>query len=676
MYVNDELVKDLIVPDGVTSIAPCLFYNCKIESVIFPDSVKAIGTDAFWNTNISSVKLPQYLEYLSGFNGTEITSVEIPSTVKEIGIRAFTELSLTNVTIPNSVTNIGEQAFSGCHQLTNIIIPNSVTNIGMSAFFDCDGLTSVTIPNSVKTIGNYAFSYCALTSITLPEGIEEIGNYAFDMDSLVIETLTLPNSLKKIGYLGYYINNKIKTIYVGDSLESLSSLNLSGISNLEQVTIGDKNSYFSSFNGCVYTKDFSTLLWCPQNTTTLELPEGLKTISSGVFSSLNLQSIVIPSTVTYIASNAFNSNIESIIVSAENTKYDSRNNCNAIIRTDTNALVVGCKNTIIPNSVTSIGQQAFSNCTGLTSITIPDSVTSIGQQAFSNCTGLTSITIPDSVTSIEYGTFEDCTSLQSVLGGAKVETIGNCAFSDCSQLASIIDLTQIKELGYNAFARCNSLPSNIYLTSLDYNDDSFHYFSFGSGAFRNCTSITSVKTSYFKADMFDGCSSLTTLEFTDDCSYFNFSGIQWASAPALQNIEQFVIPKNVKLVTNTYALSGTGINLVVSDIRNYCENSTWGGYSGSNSISILYNGEQITALEIPEGTEKLGSGFNACQTITSVHIPTSVTEIESRAFDCCNNLTSVQYDGTMADWLKVDVSSNSFASGLTITCTDGTVTTK
>ena len=152
--------------------------------------------------------------------------------------------------------------------------------------------------------------------------------------------------------------------------------------------------------------------------------------------------LTIPNSVTSIGSQAFAScsGFEKIIVESGNPNYDSRENCNAIIETNSNELIVGCKNTIIPGSVTSIGYSAFSNCSGLTEMTIPDSVTSISALAFYNCSGLTEVTIPNSVTSIGYSAFYGCRGLTEVTIGNSVTSIGDNAFYNCIGLTTLYSL--------------------------------------------------------------------------------------------------------------------------------------------------------------------------------------------------------------------------------------------
>ena len=163
LYVNDVLVTDLTIPNGVTSIGNYAFWSCTgLTSVTIPNSVTSIGSYAFYGC-------------------TGLSSVTIGSGVTSIGYNAFSGCTgLTSVTIGNGVTSIGEDAFLSCTNLTSVTIPDSVTSIGGGAFYGCTGLTSVTIPNSVTSIGNSVFSGCTgLTSVTIPSSVESIGSLAF-----------------------------------------------------------------------------------------------------------------------------------------------------------------------------------------------------------------------------------------------------------------------------------------------------------------------------------------------------------------------------------------------------------------------------------------------------------------------------------------------------------------
>ena len=201
--------------------------------------------------------------------------------------------------------------------------------------------------------------------------------------------------------------------------------------------------------------------------TSITIPNSVTSIGVGAFSCTGLTSITIPNSVTSIGRNAFFGcpKLEKIIVSNENTYFDSRDNCNAIILTATNTLLFGCKNSIIPNSVTNIGGGAFDCCTGLTSITIPNSVTSIGDNAFFGCSGLTSITIPNSVTSIGDYAFSGCTGLTSITIPNSVTSIGYGAFGSCTGLTSITIPNSVTSIGYSTFSGCSGLTAIHCLSS-------------------------------------------------------------------------------------------------------------------------------------------------------------------------------------------------------------------
>ena len=210
--------------------------------------------------------------------------------------------------------------------------------------------------------------------------------------------------------------------------------------------------------------------------TSITIPDSVTTMDIGVFTSCkSLTSVTIGSGVTSISADRgfFNGcdSLTSITVDRNNTTYDSRDNCIAIIETSTNTLAIGCNNTVIPNSVTSIGNGAFYVCKFTSigpvgsgaSLEIPSGVTSIDNNAFSNCASLTSVTIPNSVTSIGSMAFNYCTSLTSCIIGSSVTSIGDGAFRMCSGLTSIDIPDSVTSIGGTAFYGCKGLTS---ITSL------------------------------------------------------------------------------------------------------------------------------------------------------------------------------------------------------------------
>ena len=454
--------KNTTIPNSVTSIGSWAFYGCSsLTSLTIPSSVTSIGSWAFRDcsglTSLVVDKNNSTYDSRNNCNAIIETSTNnlivgcknttIPNSVTSIGSDAFAGCSgLTSVTIGEKVTKISSSAFSGCSGLTSLTfnaekctemgsynypvfrdctnlksltIGNKVTTIPDYAFFRCSGLTSVTIGNSVTSIGEYAFRGCSgLTSMTIPNSVTTIGEAAFYGCS-GLTSVTIGNSVNSIGEYAFYNCYRLTSVTIPNSVTSIGNAAFCGCSGLTSVTVDKNNGKYDSRDNCNAIIDTST------NT----LIVGCK-------------NTIIPNSVTSIGDGAFYgcSGLTSVTVDKNNGKYDSRNNCNAIIDTSTNKLIVGCKNTTIPNSVTSIGYGAFNGCSGLTSVTIPNSVTSIGYGAFANCSGLTSVTIPNSVTSIGKCAFYYCSGLTSVTIGNSVTSIGDRAFAFCSGLTKLVSL--------------------------------------------------------------------------------------------------------------------------------------------------------------------------------------------------------------------------------------------
>ena len=357
-----------------------LAYDCKVDNIYYNlnnDDKTASVTNTTNNKYVGNIIIPESITY----SGTTYS-------VTSIGDNAFRRsLWLTSVTIPNSVTSIGYGAFSRCSGLTSVTIPNSVTFIGESAFAYCSGLTSVTIGNSVISIGGYAFDNCTgLTSVTIPNSVTTIGYGAFN-NCTGLTSVTIPNSVTTIGYGAFYGCSGLTSVaFNAEKCTKMEDYVFSGCTSLTSLTIGDKVTTIPNFAFACF------------------------------------------------------SGLTSVTVDKNNGTYDSRNNCNAIIETSTNNLIFGCKNTTIPNSVTSIGDRAFYGCSELTSVTIPNSVTFIGNFAFSGCSGLTSVTIPNSVTTIGSYAFHGCSGLTSVTIPNSVTFIGKYAFQSCSGLTKMVSL--------------------------------------------------------------------------------------------------------------------------------------------------------------------------------------------------------------------------------------------
>ena len=642
-------LASITLGNGVTTIGQDAFSGCRgLTSITIPSSVTTIGQDAFSDcigltaitVDLSNASYSSLNGILYNFAKTTLIqcpagitgSITLPASVTSIGNSAFEGCSsLTSITLGNGVISIGSFAFSGCSSLTSITIPASVTSIGNRSFSSCSGLTainvdslnmtysslnsvlynktqtnliqypegktgSITFPTNITTIDDNAFYGCrGLGGITLPNTVTTIGGFAFAYST--VTSITLPNSVTSIGDNAFNGCSSLTSITIGNGVTTIGWSAFSGCSGLTSITIGN----------------------------------GVTTIGSFAFSGCSsLTSITIPSSVTTLGQDVFYgcSSLTAINVDSFNPNYSS---LNGVLYNKTQTTLIQCPagktgSIIIPASVTSIGNNAFSYCNGLTSITIPSTVTIIGFDAFSNCTSLTAINVNSS--NLNYSSINGVlynktqTTLIQCPGGitgsitipASVTTINDFALSGCSSLTAI-----------------NVDSSNLNYSSLNgvlYNKTQTTLIQCPGGLTGSITipaSVTSIGNSAFF-----GCNGLTSI-------VINATNIGFAAFSGLSGLTSILIGSSVISI-------GYGAFSNCSSLTSITVDSSNPNYSSLNGV--LYNKTQTTLIQCPEGI------------IGSITIPASVVNNFSGGyggtFFNCTSLTAINVDSSNPNYSSIN----------------------
>ncbi len=612
--IKGSCPEEVVIRDGVKYIPSYMFEDCEnLKKVTIPDSVIEIGDSAFYDcTNLAEVVMSKNVETIDGsaFGYCRaLKSFEFPDTLKEIGGFAFRGVtSLEEVELPDSLTKLGCFAFAYCSSLKSVKLSESLTEIEYNTFEDCDSLTSITIPATVTTIGEEAFYNCtSLETVNMPDTLTDIGKDAFKGTKWLVDT---------VGEGVWYVGNTVygflgdcpAEVTIKEGTVKICEDAFRNIDTLEKINLPSTLTEIeeSAFSGCSSLKSAELPValtkigkYAFQECEALEsdvLPASLTELGEAAFEGCSsLKSIAIPAALVDMGEDPFRNcaSLESIRIDGNNPKYDSRDNCNAIIETATDTLVIATKNSVIPDGIKIIGDYAFAGL-DIETASIPASVTKIGEYAFSECKKLKNISVnlEGDLTEIGYCAFEYCTSLDTVWLPYGLKRIESNAFYKCSSLRYIYGTSKLDYIGGGAFSNTlweasfannpMNIDKTIYLGAVIYKE--VHSNHIGG---KTCNPYPYTYGIYDRA--YYGDRSLIQINIPDGCAYFGARAFMGCTQ--LKSIE---IPASVTRIGEKalgYTTSGDLISGFTIYGYTYSEAER---YAKDNNIKFVSIGEAPT----------------------------------------------------------------------------------
>ena len=696
-YLNDELITNLVIPDGVEEIKANAFWDFdRFTSITIPSSVKSIGEDAFSEkfTNLYLKELSAWCDidfasYASNplsyaenlyLNGQLVTDLVIPNDISVIKDHAFSGYSkLNSVVIGENVTSIANNAFNECNNLSSItvasgnkiydsrencnaviesesnklllgcknsVIPDNVTTIGKSAFDGCAGLSEINIPNSVTCIEEYAFSKSGLKSVEIPSSITQLSKNAFN-SCTNLTNVCLSNGVSAITEQLFASCTNLISVNIPNSVTEIGSAAFYGCKNLETITIPNSitNIGYDAFYGCNNLK-------IVYNNSKLNISQGKNNYG---YVAYYANSVIKPTDET-IGDYVFRiiDSVPTLIAytgnDSEITLPEDYNGENYAIAERVFRNNNKITNVIIPNSVTSIGNYAFYKCSELTSVTIGNSVTSIGDYAFCNCSGLTSVTIPNLVTSIGDSAFSSCSALTSVTIGNSVKSIGNYAFSSCSKLRVVYNYSSLSITAASSNHGYVGYYAKAIITSIDEIQGNF--------VFRRIIDVYTLVA-------YVGNEEVISLPE-------NYNGKSYSIGPSAfegLSIKSITIPECVTSIDSKAFYNCSKLKIVYNNSAlQLTIGSTDNGYVGYYAQAIILSNDNIqcnyvfriinnhpnlvgylgkdTDVTLPAnyygGVYAIGANvFRNYNELKNISIPEGITNIGSSAFSSCSELSSI-----------------------------------
>ena len=567
--LSDSMSKDIIIPESVSykekeynvteigANVSWVSYKINVNSITIPSSIKKIGRGAFDGCRISAVHITDLKSWCEIEFGEPMSKSDYnPFDYSFVSYTAYSNplyyaqhlcidgKEVKDLVIPDSITIVKPYAFLGYKSLTSVTV--MAVDIENGAFQMCPNLETVTLGGLTSRIGRYAFANCSnLTNVCFTDSLTFIDSFAFE-ECHSLKNINLPNALRHIGYW--------------------------------------------AFSGC-------TELSPPM------LPDSLEYLGGGAFSGCKLiRNLYIPSKVKSIEQAFKMDSIETITVDIRNPYLDSRNNCNAVIETQTNKLLFGCKNSFVPNGVRIIDDLS---CLSIDSIVIPSSVESISCMAFFRCDKLTYVEFqePDSILKISCRAFADCTSLKELV------------FSNKIQFVNYPDIINFRDnSNYEHFMNCTNLKTVTLPSTMR---------KIPKRMFYGCTSLTTVNfpdgLTQIGENAFYGC-SLDTIRIPASVVKIDESAFMGCAATA----------KSISVDSgNTYYDSRNNCNMIIETAKN----------------RVIQAGKEEFAT-VPEGVKSLGHyAFVNAHWLKYIVCPQTLETVGENTFKGCSQLEKIIFRG-------------------------------
>ena len=681
IYLDGELIKNLIIPEGVSTISELAFAGKEyIESAQIASSVTTIEDYAFSDCgNLKNVEFAENSGLVAIKNGVfygcaSLESITLPESLTQLGIEVFRDcIKLLNVEFgaDSGITEFGIMAFSGCSSLQKITVPKAVKKIGNQVFENCSSLRQVEIPDGViSSIGTYAFIDCvSLQSIIIPESVTQMGNSIFAGCSGMTDVQILAHVTEIPSSIFNGCSNLV-SVDLSESIEQIGSNAFAGCGSLVNIELpaGVTNIGGGAFRSC-------------SNLESIDLPDNIIQINSEVFSSCtSLKEIAWPNNLITIEGNAFNgcSQLNDLAIPA-----------GVDIMPYAFADCGGLKNIYIPSKCGYIDAAAFGGCKGIqniylddlfawcstelsssfeagrnlyvqgeliTDLQIPEGITVITSNAFAENNDIVSVSFPASVITIENNAFSNCINLKNIefADGSLLNSIENEAFYSCGNLYGLILPTSIEIIGDNAFYGCYNLReienySNLQITI---GQSDYGYVAYYAEVIADKEGNKTYR---------DGTDSFTYFD-TDDGLRFAVVNGEYTLLEYFGGEDTVTLPATIN--GNSYAMYQVKgvVNVILSEGIAIIDHSAFNGCDTLLSVILpesivridAYAFSGCTGLQniiIPDSVKSIGVyAFSGCSNLKSVNISDSsnLSYIEDEAFKACSNLNNINFPDSLS----------------------------